>query len=208
MQIIELQQGSEEWLEARLGKISGTRLGQATGSPAIQETLINELIAELLTAEKKDNYVNLAMAKGTEAEAHAIEEYEEKTGEITEEIGLCISDDYEWLVNSPDRLIKKKGKFSKAVEVKSPNPETAIKYIRNGGIPKEYEGQIISYFLVNNDLEELDFVVYSPTIQTEQYRLWIKNIKRKDLDLEKAKEKVLLFWQRYEEALKQLNLAL
>lgn len=204
----DLKQGSPEWHEARLEKISGTRLGLAIGTPAVQETLLNELIAENLTGEAKENYTNLAMAKGIEAEEFAVNEYEETTGEITEKVGLCVSDEFEWLVNSPDRLIKKDGKYVKAVEVKCPNADTLVKYIRNGGIPKEYIGQVISYFLVNEDLEELDFVVYSPLIQTEQYRLIITNVKRADLKLDEAREKLLKFYAKYEEELKKLNLSL
>lgn len=208
MKIIDLIQGSPEWEKARLGKISGTRIGDAMGTPAKQETLINELIAEKLTDEKKENYVNLTMAKGIEAEEFAIKEYEEKTGEITEQIGLCVSDEFDWLVNSPDRLIKIKGKYVKAVEVKCPNTDTLIGYIRKGEVPKDYLPQIMSYFLVNDDLKELDFVCYDPRIQTEQYRLWIKNVKRKDLPLDEAKKDLLKFWEKYQQELKRLNLEL
>jgi len=208
MKIIKLEQGSEEWKVARLEKISGTRLGDAIGSPAKQESLINELIAERLTGEPKENYVNLAMARGLEAEEHAVEEYEAKTGEITEEAGLCVSDKYDWLVNSPDRLIwdKKGKKIVKGVEVKCPNTDTLIGYVRKGGIPKEYLPQVMSYFLVNEDLKELDFVIYDSRIQAEQFRLVITNVKRDDLPLVEAEEKLLEFYEKWQEELKKLNL--
>ena len=54
------------------------------------------------------------MYLGTEAEDFAIQEYEELTGEVTSKIGICISDEFDWLVSSPDRLIKSKnGKYKK-----------------------------------------------------------------------------------------------
>ena len=208
MKINNCEQGEKEWQDARLCKISGTRLASAIGTSAKQESLINELIAERLTNVSKENYINLAMAKGSEAEEYAIEEYELKTGEITEEVGLCINDEFEWLVNSPDRLIKRDGKYKKAVEVKCPNTDTLVGYVRKGGIPKDYLPQVMSYFLVNEDLEELDFVIYDPRIDTDQYRLVITNVKRKDLPLEKTKEQVLIFWNKYQEELKNLNLEL
>jgi putative phage-type endonuclease len=202
MKILNLEQGSDEWKIARLEKISGTRLGDAIGTPAKQESLINELIAERLTGEPKENYINLAMARGLEAEEHAIEEYEARTGEITEEAGLCVSDKYEWLVNSPDRLIGK----TKALEIKCPNTDTLIGYVRKGGIPKEYLPQVMSYFLVNEKLKELDFVIYDSRIQAEQFRLVITNVKRKDLPLAEAEEKLLEFYEKWQEELKLLNL--
>lgn len=208
MKIIPCEQGSAEWLSARLEKISGTRLESAIGTPAKQEALINELIAENLTGQHKDNFVNLAMAKGSEAEEFAIDEYELLKGEITEKVGLCVCDEYDWLVNSPDRLIKKDGKYKKAVEVKSPNADTLVKYIRAGEIPKEYLAQVISYFLVNEYLEELDFVVYCPLIQTDQYRLWINNVKREDLPIEEAKKDLMKFYEKWQGELSKLNLNL
>lgn len=208
MKIFNFPQGTPEWERARLEKITGTRLADAIGTPAKQESLINELIAENLTESRKETYTNMAMARGSEAEEHAIEEYEEATGEITEQVGFCVSDEFDWLANSPDRLIERDGKYVKAVEVKSPNTDTLVKYIRNGGIPKEYMGQVMSYFLVNEDLEELDFVVYDPRVQTDQYRLWIQNVKREDLTLDEANQKLLKFRDKWEKELKKLNLYL
>lgn len=204
----EIEQGSQEWHEARLEKVSGTRVSDAIGTSIKQDSLINELIAELLTGEQRELVQSAAMRLGSEAEEFAIQEYEQETGYITEEVGLCISDDYEWLVSSPDRLIRNDaGKYTRAVEVKSPNPETAVKYIRNDEIPKEYLGQVYGYFLVNSDLEELDFVVYSPKF-SNQYRLWIKTVRRSDLDLDSVKEKIIKFRERWEAALKKLNLTI
>jgi len=208
MKIINCEQGSPEWLEAKLEKISGTRLASAIGNQLKQEALINELIAERLTGNRKEITQSKAMALGIEAEEHAIEEYELETGVITEAVGLCINDKFDWLVNSPDRLIKIDGKYSKAVEVKCPNTDTLVKYIRANEIPPKYDAQVMSYFLVNDDLQELDFVAYDPRIQTEQYRLWIKNIKREELPLEETRKEVIRFYVKWQTALKNLNLEL
>jgi len=208
MKILNCEQGTPEWFEAKLEKISGTRLASAIGNQLKQEALINELIAERLTGNRKEITQSKAMALGVEAEEHAIEEYELETGVITEAVGLCINDKFDWLVNSPDRLIKIDGKYSKAVEVKCPNTDTLVKYIRANEIPPEYDAQVMSYFLVNDDLQELDFVAYDPRIQTEQYRLWIKNIKREELPLEETRKEVIRFYVKWQTALKKLNLEL
>lgn len=210
MKILNIEQGSPQWEQARLEKISGTRIADAIGTPARQETLINELIAEKLTGVKKECYVNSAMAKGIEAEEHAMEEYELKTGAVVDRVGLCVSDEFEWLVNSPDGLIWDKNgkKVVKAVEVKCPNTDTLIGYIRKGEVPKDYLPQIMGYFLVNDDLKELDFVCYDPRIQTEQYRLLIMNVKRKDLPLKETMESLLKFREKYNEELRKMNLEL
>lgn len=207
MQIIQVEQGSEEWKLARLEKISGTRFSQATGSKTVQETLLNELIAEHLTGESKDCGVSLAMQRGTEGEDYAASEYESRTGELTEKVGLCVHDEFSWLVNSPDRLIKREGKYRKGVEIKCPNSDTAVKYIRGGQIPKEYFGQVKSYFAVNEDLEELDFAIFDPRIKKDKYRLHIINIKREDLELKKDLEKLKAFREMWEKELANYSLA-
>lgn len=206
MKILDLKQGTEEWKLARMEKISGTRLADAVGTKVKQEALLNILIAEALTSSPKELYANGAMEHGMEAENYAVDEYESKSGNLTEQVGLCVSEKYPWLVNSPDRLIKIDGKYKKAVEIKSPNTDTAVKYIRKGGIPKEYEGQVISYFLVNEDLEELDFVVYDPRIKNDQYRMTVTTVKRTDFDLAKIEEKLLAFYEIWQTELTRLNL--
>jgi len=208
MQIIQVEQRTPEWIAARLCKISGTRLCAAIGTAAKQDALINELIAELLTNEPKEVYVNKAMASGIEAEDYAVTEYEQTTGELTEQIGLCVSDKYDWLINSPDRLIKRGDKYSKAVEFKCPNADTLVGYIRANEIPKEYLPQVMSYFLVNDDLEELDLVGYSPRIQTDQFRMWIKNVKREELPLEETEKILLKFYNKWQGELRRLNLTI
>ena len=206
MKILNLEQGSEEWKQARIGRITGTRLGDAIGTPAKQEALLNELIAEALTEQSKEIFINSAMKHGTEAEDYAIAEYEQMTGEITEQVGFCLHDEYDWLANSPDRLIKSKGKYRKAVEVKAPNSETAVKYIRGGKIPKEYEGQVMSYFLVNEDLQELDFVIFDPRIRNERYRLTVFHMERDEAKIAEAWEKLIRFYNQWQQALADLKL--
>lgn len=206
MIILTYEQRSPEWKESRLEKITGTRLGEAIGTPARQEALINELIAEALTGEPKEFFASKAMNDGAEAEAYAVKEYEQHTGEITEEVGFCIADDRHWLANSPDRLIKREGKYRKAVEIKAPNSDTAVKYIRAGEIPREYEGQVLSYFLVNPDLEELDFGIYDPRIKHAKYRLTIFNVKREDLDIAGTERKLLAFYEKWQVAINNLKL--
>lgn len=199
-----LIQGTAEWRQARIGMITGTRIASAIGSPAKQDALLNELIAEVLTGESKETYQNGAMERGIELEEEAVNLYELLTGATTRVEGFWVSDEYQWLGISPDRLIDE----NRALEIKCPNSDTAVKYIRQGGIPKEYEAQVSGYFLVMPKLEELDFVVYDPRILNADYRMTITTVKRKDLPLEKTLEKLLLFRAKWESELNKLNLSI
>lgn len=208
MRIIQVEQRSPEWHEARLEKISGTRLCAAIGTEKKQNDLINELIAERLTGAAKEVYVTKQMEKGIEAEDYAADEYEQLTGEATEKVGICVSDEFDWLINSPDRLIPKKGKYCKAAEFKCPDPNTLVGYIRDNVVPKDYLPQVMNYFLVNDDLEELDFVGYSNLIQASQFRMWILKVRREDLPLEESKKKLLEFYAKWQGELRRLNLTI
>lgn len=173
-----MEQGTDEWREARAGVITGTRLKKACAKDPTD--FIYELVAETI-APTEDTYVSDAMERGTELEPEAIEAYEAETGILTEEVGFCLHDEYDWLGLSPDRLIKTKGKYTKAVEAKCPGAKTQLKYISEGGIPTEYRHQVLHYFIVCDTLKELDFITYNPDISIERLQLHIVTVTREQL---------------------------
>lgn len=181
MRILNLEQGSQEWHDARAGVITGTSLKQAMGRTS--KDFMYELIAENI-APTPESYVSEAMERGSDTESEAIGAYEAHTGVLTEEVGFCLHSEYDWLGLSPDRLIKEKGKYVKGVEVKCPATKTQVKYLVEKGIPSEYRFQVLQYFLVCEDLQELDFVTYDPRITIQDLRLNIVNVKRKDIEKE------------------------
>ncbi len=76
--------------------------------------------------------------------------------------------------------------FTGAVEIKCPKTKTHIKYIRMGKIPNEYKEQVWAYFMVNPDLQWVDFVSYDPRLTKKP--IWILHITREEVaeDLETA----------------------
>jgi len=207
MKIINTTQGTPEWLQMRLGKITGTRLKAVSGTKSAQETLMYELIAEQLSGQGESIYVNSAMQWGTDHEAEAVNEYAKRTKSKPLEIGFCISDEFPYLALSPDRLIKRGKKYVKAVEVKSPATKTFIKYKTMNEVPSEYKWQVVNYFLVCGDLKEFDFVVYDPRIIKKEHRLHIIKVKRKDVEnsLDEARKKLVEFHKRWEEVYRQVK---
>ena len=183
MKIINVEQGTEEWLAMRLGMITGTRLKSAIGSPAVRKTLIYELVAEQVSGLQDKVWVNEAMQWGTDHEDEAVEAYEKLTGVKTSVVGFCLSEEYDYLALSPDRLVKsgktfKGKKWVGAVEVKCPGTKKFVEYVTNDEIPKEYMGQVTNYFLVNPELQWLDFVIYDPRVLMKGKKLFVKRIHR------------------------------
>ncbi len=201
MKVIQVEQGTDEWLKLRLGKITGTRLKSVMGTKGAQETLMYELLAEQLSGQQEQVWVNAAMQWGTDHEDEAVQMFEKGKRKKSEAVGFCISDEFPYLGLSPDRLVKTKDVFTKAIEVKCPATKTCMKYRAEGGIPKEYKWQVVNYFLVCDTLKELDFVVYDPRIIKDELKLTTINVTRKDLveDIEAARERLVAFHAKWEE---------
>ena len=167
-------QGSHEWHQLRLGKITGSRLKKMMAKDNL--SLIDELIAEeQVGIADDDEFVSDEMQRGIDMEPLAIQEYCNITGHDVEHPCLIQSEDWDILCQSPDGYVGTTG----AVEVKCPKTKTHIKYIRMGKIPNEYKEQVWSYFLVNPDLQWLDFVSYDPRLAVKP--IWILRITREEL---------------------------
>lgn len=152
---INVEQRTPEWIEYRLGKITGTRLKDVLKADNLP--LLYEMIAEVESKQIEEVYVNQAMQRGIDLEPVVRQMYQDKFGEIIEEVGFCLSDDNDYLALSPDGFtLDRKG----AIEIKCPSTKTHVKYVLDGKIPTEYLPQVCMYFIVNKELEWLDFITY------------------------------------------------
>ena len=159
MKILEMEQGTQEWLEARLGCPSGSgfsKLITASGTPSSSaESYINDLIAELITGESTAFHVTEWMQRGTELEPFARMNYELETDREVTEVGFCMHDILRCGV-SPDGLVGDGG-----IEIKCPKPSTHVKYLRNGKLPSEYKAQVMGCLWITGR-EWWDFMSYHP----------------------------------------------
>lgn len=192
MRILDVQQGTDAWHSARNGVITGTRLKQVLGRAS--KSLLYELIAESLVS-KNDLDATEAMERGSELESDAIMLYEAISGYGVDAVGFVLHSDHDWIGVSPDGLIKQKGKYVGAVEVKCPDTKTHIKYLDEGKIPSEYKAQVLMYFIVCDSIEWLDFVSYDPRIQLPEMQVSITRVTREELaeDIEVAMAKLTKF---------------
>jgi len=154
MRIIDCEQGSQEWLNHKLGVVSGTRTeGAFKGS----EPLINKLIAERMATYTESQATSKDMDRGNALEPLARKEYEKITGLKVEQVGFILHPDRDDIGISPDGIISG---AKKAVEFKCPKSATHIEYMRSTTAPKKYLFQLASYFLNIPTLKTIDFVSY------------------------------------------------
>lgn len=197
MRILDLEQGTQEWKNARVGVITGTRLKQVL-SPTSSKSLLYELLAESL-APAKENGTSEEMERGSELEYEAVSMYEAISGNLTESVGFCLHDEYDWLGVSPDALVKVGKKYKGGVEIKCPDTKTHIKYLVENKIPSEYRPQVLQYFIVNTDLEWLDFVSYDPRIDLDEMKIVIVRVTREELqdEIDVAMSKLFAFREKW-----------
>jgi len=163
MLVSNFEQGSQEWLQSRLGKPTASNFGKLitpTGKPSTSaEGYINDLIAQKITGELPEFYTNAAMERGNELEPAAKALYEFINDVEVVEVGLCLHDTLDCGA-SPDGLIGVDG----GIEIKCPLPHTHIAYLREGVVPSKYIPQIQGCLWITGR-EWWDFMSYHPAME-------------------------------------------
>lgn len=164
-----MQQGTDEWLAARVGVLTSTTFGDCLKKTAARETLILTKIAERLTGEWREvSARSLAWGKDHEQEARA--RYEITNGVAVSETGLIFHSDTPWIAVSPDGLVGDEG----GVEIKC--PETSKEHIRHieKGLPPIYKPQVQGCLWITGR-KWWDFVSYDPRMPID-LQLYVQRI--------------------------------
>jgi hypothetical protein len=172
----ELEQGSEQWLEARRGLVTASTVGQlltATGRPASNDTsrrLTLSLVAERITGYVEPVWVNDDMRRGQLDEPIARDLYTEHIAPHmtpATETGFMVRDDWGWSLGySPDGLVGDYG----LLEVKSRRQKKHLQTILADEVPAENMAQLQAGLLVSGR-EWIDYVSFSGGMP-----LWVKRV--------------------------------
>jgi putative phage-type endonuclease len=159
MIILDCEQGTSEWLQARLGIPTASSFDSiitSTGKPSTQaDAYANKLIAEWLVGAPVDEYKNDWMLRGNELEPQARAYYEMQADCEVKQVGFVLRDDRR-VGCSPDGLTA-----GGLVEIKCPAPHTHVEYLLNGKVPTKYIPQVQGQMLITES-EWCDFVSYHP----------------------------------------------
>lgn len=176
MKVIDITQGSDEWLDYRKGRISGTMLGELYSKRGTRKIGFYDLIAQRLSLEPDDEN---RMDRGLRLEEEAIEKFTEITKKKVERVGICVHDKYPNIINSPDGLIKNGDEYTEAIEIKCLSPARHLQAVIENKVPPEFEAQKMQYFIVNPGLKTLYFMFYDPRIVSAPVH--IIEVKREEL---------------------------
>lgn len=155
-------QGSPEWIAARLGKVTASRMADVlaktkTGWGASRANYMAELIAERLTGIAADSYTNAAMKWGVETEPQARAAYQFHTDVEVEECGFINHGSIPMAGASPDGLVGSDG----LVEIKCPNTATHIDTLLGASVPSKYLDQM-AWQIICAGRTWCDFVSFDP----------------------------------------------
>lgn len=192
-------QGSDEWLEARLGRVTASCFSDvmAKGQGITRLKYMRRIVAERLTGKPIESYFNRDMELGTELEPFARLEYEAKTGNLVQEVGFI---QHATLLagSSPDGLIDDDG----GLEIKSVKPTVQIETIERGGYPYEHAAQVQGNLWILGR-QWWDFVSYSPDMP-ERLRLYVYRVERNEEYIQNLEAEVIRFLAEAEEMYQRL----
>lgn len=185
------EQGTEEWLEARRGVITGSRFKDARdrtakGAMTAKATLYAQDVArERFGGSASGAFVNAAMRFGTEQEPLARQAYEARSGNLVEEAGFITTDDAKFGV-SVDGLVDDEGIIEIKTLVSSDTLFTAV-----------VDGDVSAYIdQINGALWLLgrqwcDLILWAPDLPTG--RLNIIRIERNEEAIQALEDALLTF---------------
>lgn len=174
-----MEQRSNEWFNARLGKVTGSRVADLmaktkTGYSASRANYMAELVVERLTGQQAERFTNAAMQWGTDVEPQARAAYEFLTDRPVVETGFVLHGSILDFGASPDGLVADDG----LVEIKCPNTATHIETLLNEAVPGKYVTQMQAQMACTGRAW-CDFVSFDPRLPGDM-QMWISRVQRDD----------------------------
>ena len=158
-----IEQRSEEWFKARLGKITGSKFDLLMPSCRQKDTEFNdtqleylaEKAIEKMTGKTAEHFTTTDMENGTEGEPLAKKYYELENYTLIKEVGF-----YQFGVNfgdSPDGITD-----DRCIEIKCPKSTTHFKYYRYPEkLLKKYQWQCYGHMIATG-LRQCDLFSFDP----------------------------------------------
>jgi putative phage-type endonuclease len=191
---VPCEQGSPEWKEARLGKVTASKFSDVMtngkcGQPSeTAKSYMMDLIAESLTGIASDDIKANALEWGKRHEAEARAAYSWLTGYAIDQVGFAIHGSMPFVGASSDGLIEDRG----GIELKCPyNSTVHLKTLLTQKIPKDYIPQVQGGLWVL-ERDWMDFTSYDPRMP-ETHRLAIVRAYRDEKYISELQERVEAF---------------
>jgi putative phage-type endonuclease len=171
-----MEQRTEEWFAARLGKVTASRVADVlakikSGESASRKNYKMELVVQRLTGKAGESFTNAAMEWGTEQEPFARMAYEAHTGTFVKEEGFVDHPTIEGFGCSPDGIVGEG-----LIEIKAPNTANHIETVLENKAPSKYIPQMQCQMACTG-AKWCDFVSFDPRVP-EDLQLFVVRVER------------------------------
>ena len=171
-----MEQRTEEWFAARLGKVTASRVADVlakikSGESASRKNYKMELVVQRLTNKQGESFTNAAMEWGTEQEPFARMAYEAYTGTFVKEEGFVDHPTIEGFGCSPDGIVGEG-----LIEIKCPNTANHIETVLENKVPSKYIPQMQCQMACTG-AKWCDFVSFDPRVP-EDLQLFVVRVER------------------------------
>lgn len=162
LQFIECEQGSDEWIAARLGIPTSSEFhtvmakGRDGGDSKTRKLYLHKLAGEVLTGKPMDYYSNGHMERGKEWEPDARNAYAFLNDCDPQSVGFVRNGQKGC---SPDALLGSDG----GLEIKGVLPHIQVERLLNNRLPPEHRAQVQGCLWVA-EREWWDFASFCPTL--------------------------------------------
>jgi len=189
-----MEQGTPEWHQIRLGKVTASRVKDViaktkTGYGAGRANYMAQLLCERLTGQPTQGFSNDAMRHGTETEPLARVAWELKNNIEVEQIAFMDHPYISMAGASPDGLIKDNG----LIEIKCPNTATHLDTLLTKKVNSDYITQM-QWQMACTGRTYCEFVSFDNRLP-EHLQLFTKTIARDEEYIKTLESEVILFLQ-------------
>ena len=187
-----MDQGSDAWFEARIGKVTASRVADVlaktkTGYSASRDNYMAQLVCERLTGQKGENFTNAAMQHGTDTEPLARAAYESLKDVLVDEVGFVPHSSIIMAGASPDGLVGDDG----LLEIKCPNTATHIETLLSQTVPGKYNTQM-QFQMACTERSWCDFVSFDNRLPAE-LQMFVKRVPRDNMYIRLMEEEIVRF---------------
>lgn len=200
-----MEQGTPEWLQARAGKITASKIADVmakgkSGEAAVRRNYRAQIVTEIITGSPAGaTFTNDAMRRGTEQEPYARAAYEVKRGVLVDQVGMVLHHSNDRFAASPDGIVGDEG----LVEIKCPNTATHLEYLLAGDVPSDYQPQML-WQMACTGRKWCDFVSFDPRLP-DHLQLFVKRMERDDKRIEEMEEHGRKFFVEVDELIDRLR---
>lgn len=204
LELSQLEQGSELWLEARCGLVTASRAADVIAmtkkgeEKAERKQYRTEILCEILTGVPYPRFISREMQFGIDQEPFARAAYEIQRDLLVETVGFIPHPDVARFGASPDFLVGEDG----LGQIKCPNTSTHLGWMLAGQVPVEHMPQMLAEMSCTGRAW-CDFVSFDPRLP-EHLQLFVRRFARDEKLIATLETEVVHFNAEIEEVLAAL----